>query len=79
MTKSTSPRPLDIIRIDGRWAQFWGGDLLKYLDDFSIEAVNLDDLRLVSEYRTCVGNADVSGIPGFTRSEIDNIRWDLNK
>ncbi len=46
----SQPKPdlQDIVKINGRWAQvFGGGDVVKYLDDASLETVDWDNYRLL--------------------------------
>ncbi len=71
--KTPRPNTLDIVKIDGRWAQS-NYNLITFLDDKTIFSINWDDYKLVKEW----GGSPVSLVKereNFTEKEISNIYW----
>ena len=75
------PRPLDIIKIDGRWAQIIHigegpnhRSRIRYLDDMSSSEVYLSLYALKKIYNVGVNLAVEAGLE-FTRTELKNIYW----
>jgi hypothetical protein len=91
LERDKAPQNLDIIKIDGRWAQFAGGSQhspIKYLDNEEQEIIDLD--QYAGRRYHCMGKniiydetkkhrplpPTVSEIQDqFTPQEIENIRW----
>ena len=73
--KTPPPDLLDVVKIDGRWAQYRGGDLFKFLDDESVEEIELDDLRLAKEYGKASVVSEVKKRENFTPEELSHIHW----
>lgn len=75
--KEQTPRPhlLDIVKIDGRWAQvILGGRHIRYLDDESEVSINWDDFLLTKDWKGWpVG--DVKKSASFTEEELKHIHW----
>ena len=77
------PRPnlLDIVKIDGKWAQVMtGGNIIRFLYDLSTETINWDDYQMVQSFKApseppYVGGLIDKKIVTFTETEIQNIRW----
>ena len=69
------PNLLDIVKIDGRWAQYSGGNLFKFLDDESVEEIELDDFRLAKEYGKASVVSEVKKQEKFTPEELSHIHW----
>ena len=71
------PELLDIVKIDGRWAQVMaGGEIIKYLDSTKAEEINWNDYQLSKRYEvSSVRSVIDSGIGSFTPEEINNIHW----
>ncbi|MDP3956589.1 MAG: hypothetical protein Q8P97_01160, partial [bacterium] len=70
------PELLDVVKIDGRWAQvIIGGDTVSFLDTGEKEPIDWSEYELTSVFRGAV--FDVMKLPGqeFKEEEIDNIRW----
>jgi hypothetical protein len=73
------PKPaiLDVVKIDGRWAQIrHGGNVVNFLDDNSAEPIDWNEYRLSKSY----DNLSVKAImqvygEKFTEDEIKNIHW----
>jgi len=71
--KTPRPNTLDIVKIDGRWAQS-NYNLITFLDDKTIFSINWDDYKLVKEW----GGSPVSLVKkqaAFTKEEISRIHW----
>ena len=74
-----TPRPhiLDVVKIDGRWAQVTlGGDSVRYLDEDTVSSVFIhwDDYTLMYNWHgLAVG--DVHERSPFTDEEIERIVW----
>jgi hypothetical protein len=76
--KEQIPRPhtLDVVKIDGRWAQIKSSRMVKFLDNSSIEDIDWDDYRMVKDF----GGRTVGDILKFlgealSENEIENIHW----
>jgi hypothetical protein len=70
------PNQLDIVKINGRWAQIGGmsNNITRYLDDNSTEEVNWDDFNFERIGLSVFDAIDVRG-EIFTDTETDNIHW----
>jgi hypothetical protein len=76
-----TPRPnlLDVVKIDGRWAQvLFTGRHIEFLDDGSRTEVNWDDYRLIISFegkgvRVCDIKEDLG--EELSESEIEKIHW----
>ncbi len=75
--RHVEPSVLDIIKVDGRWAQVYSGPgrtQIGYLDDGSKETVDLSDYELVRHTDSHVRLQQMQG-ERFTDEEIARIRW----
>lgn len=71
---TSRPELLDIIKIDGRWAQVRGGrSYIKYLDDGSTVPIDWDDFKLIERIHGAV--KFIKNQEGFSKEEIANIHW----
>jgi hypothetical protein len=67
---------LDIIRLDGRWAQMGSSTAVVYLDDLSVASVDLRKYRVAKDYRSmAVWYVEKYCGAVFSDAEIRNIRW----
>ncbi|MFA6095111.1 MAG: hypothetical protein WC757_04505 [Candidatus Paceibacterota bacterium] len=71
-----TPRPntLDIVKIDGRWAQS-NGNIIVFLDDGSGVFINWNDFSLIKKYECTVGALMLKKEESFTDAEIESIHW----
>lgn len=73
-------RSMDLIKIDGRWAQIADNSIegqpstVIYLDDGSHESLALDEYELVEELDTHVGALEEGDDELITSEEIANIK-----
>lgn len=66
------PAILDVVKIDGRWAQvIFGGGAVRFLDDNSAQPIEWNDYRLTQPLNTHVRDIQDQ----FTDAQIANIRW----
>ncbi len=77
--ESTEPTPrpnlLDVVKIDGRWAQtILGGECVRYLDDDSKVFINWDDFIFVKDWKT-LPVWKVKESTSFTKKELRQIHW----
>jgi len=74
-----TPRLLDIIRINSRWAQICSlapkRNNIKYLDNNSREDIQWENYKLIWNFRLPIWHLINAGKATFTTSEIENIRW----
>ena len=79
-----TPRPslLDVIKIDGRWAQvILGGDTVRYLDDKSETRINWDDYNchFFDKYKkankTNIWVKDLVEENQITKDEYETVVW----
>ncbi len=71
-----TPRPMlkDLIRLDNRWAQYLGKDLVKFLDTGDMEKVDLNQYLLKRKIDLGFKNFIDSGEPGLpSGEEVENI------
>lgn len=75
------PATLDIVRIDGRWAQVssasedpWIPIIVNYLDDNASSNIDLSSYSLKKRYQVALRLAEEAGLR-FTQTERDNVRW----
>jgi hypothetical protein len=76
--REVTPRPnlLDIVMIDGRWAQvIFTGNVIKYLDDNQNESIDWDDYILRTKINSCVRIARDERGHTFTAQEMRNMHW----
>lgn len=76
-SKEQTPRPnlLDVVKIDGSWAQvIWFGNYIKYLDDESKVPINWDDFMLVKDWNGLTV-IEVKESTSFTEKELTHIHW----
>ena len=72
------PPTLDIIKINGRWAQTYTSSieiLINYLDNNEKEHINLNEFELISKYDTSVNMLDQVN-EKISDIEIQNIYYD---
>ena len=72
-----TPRPnlLDVVKIDGRWAQVKGaGNYVTHLDDNSWVAIKWDDFKLTKDWKG-LSVIVVKGSTDFTEKELKRIHW----
>lgn len=68
------PNLLDVVKIDGRWAQVvGGGNYVKYLYDATEAGVDWANLRLTKRWDAQVYSVRKS--ENFTPEELKNIHW----
>jgi hypothetical protein len=74
--KEQKPASLDIIELDGRWAQY-GGDSghVYYLDTGEFGFVDLGQYELKTYIERSVEYVIREGLGEFTSQELENIRW----
>lgn len=74
-----APRPneLDIVKINGRWAQvISAGERVKYLDNLETEEIEWSDYKLTRSYKSLPMHAIIDwGWDTFTETEIQNTHW----
>ena len=74
------PGTLDIIFVNERWAQVVTranqNIHIKYLDDTSIERINLSEYHLKEEINTSVSNYELDGKDKFPERELENIHYE---
>jgi len=72
-----TPRPnlLDVVKIDGRWAQaVMDGNWIKYLDDQSQVKINWDEFRRTKNWEELPVSM-VKKSASFTPEELGRIHW----
>ncbi|NMB48492.1 hypothetical protein GYA13_03565 [Candidatus Kuenenbacteria bacterium] len=80
-SRKKRPNTLDIIKIDGRWAQIYSSGVdrvpIKYLDqENTFTTIDFTDYRLVQIYDTAVNNLDtMSSMPGPSPEELARAAW----
>lgn len=69
---------LDLVQIDGRWAQILlGGDAVHYFDDGSQVAIDWDEYNLVRKIQVGLINLDLFAKDiQFPQEFIDKIHWE---
>ncbi len=77
--ESTEPTPrpnlLDVVKIDGHWAQVvGGGKLLLYLDDKSTESIDWNDFKFTKDWKG-LPVSFVRESVDFTEKELKRIHW----
>ena len=73
--KVSQPNLLDVIKINGRWAQvILGGDNIRYLDDYSIEVINWEKYQLVINWKG-LAVISVKESCHFSEVELQRIHW----
>jgi hypothetical protein len=66
------PAILDVVKIDGRWAQvIYGGGVVRFLDDNSAQPIEWDDYLLAQPIHSQVRELRSQ----FTDNEVANIHW----
>ena len=50
--KTPEPKTLDIIKIEGRWAQKITPSLIKFLDDNSAMQIDFNDYKMIRSFRS---------------------------
>ncbi len=76
--REVTPRPnlLDIVMINGRWAQvIFHGNLVRYLDDKKRERIDWEDFILKEKINFCVRIARDERGYTFTAQEMQNMHW----
>lgn len=73
-----TPELLDVVKIDGRWAQVVGrGDKLTFLSDGTIADVDWSEYVLVKNYKgRAVKLVEEFDGESFTDEEISRIHWE---
>ncbi len=75
-TETPHPNALDIIKIDGRWAQSFGPRLIRFLDDGSEASINWDDYERVRSFGgTSINLLEQLFGESLTEDEISCVRW----
>lgn len=72
------PELLDVVKIDGRWAQvIIGGDTVSFLDTGEKEPIDWSEYELTNVFRGAIAISDIMKLPEqeFTKEEIERIRW----
>ena len=75
-----TPRPglLDVVKIDNRWAQVYGGgNIVKFLDDNSYHPIQWNDYVLLRKWRGAVSVRTYREFkPGdMNDAHVQNIHW----
>lgn len=72
-----TPEPLDLVRIDGRWAQVkGGGGAITFLDSGEDREIDWDQYRLSKSFNRGALGTVIALQPDFlTEDEIDRIHW----
>jgi hypothetical protein len=68
------PNTLDVVMIDGRWAQTATDTLINYLDDGSSSHINWEDYTLIKKFDDSIVKY-VKNQENFTEKEISRIHW----
>lgn len=71
------PELLDVVKIDGRWAQVKaGGDHVTYLDDGTTELKNWDEYKVTTDFMSrSIALLEKQGLIDFTDQELANVHW----
>lgn len=75
--KEKTPRPntLDVIKIDGRWAQVIApGGSIKYLDDESLAFIDWQDYLYIKDWEKLTVS-DVKKLSNFPKEELERVHW----
>ena len=79
--QENTPQLLDVVKIDGRWAQVITEDAVKYLDNQQIEKINWQDYRFQPIKRkdcsecTRVWVNDLLEARQISSEEYNNLHW----
>ena len=72
----TRPAQLDIVKINGRWAQVVGArGAVKYLNDLTEEQIDWNNYELIKPISQRLKEVLSFGTEKFSGEEIDNIHW----
>lgn len=76
LDSSRLPNTLDIVKIDGRWAQVHGPAVggIRFLDNGLGALINWEDYRMIKSFAGWSVNF-LKDLERFTPEEILNIRW----
>ena len=68
------PHELDVVKIDGRWAQAKSSARITYLDDMSDALIDWHDYRMIKDWKGWMVQI-VKEITAFSAQELKNIHW----
>lgn len=77
LSKEHAPRPalLDIVKLDGRWAQvIVGGGYVNYLSENQVREIEWNEYTFKKRWGLSVDTLIELG-QSFTQKEVDNIHW----
>lgn len=74
--ETPQPNELDLVKINGRWAQvISAGQRVKYLDDLKTEVIDWNDYKVLRSFNLPIWGIELLYGEKLTGEEMQNVRW----